>query len=158
MKYLRLFEKEVDYVSVEDEQVSFIEEIDSSVYYTKNTIKLTDLKVGDNIGGMKLFVANKSFPKTLATVAAMNPKFTAASSDGKIVVQIANANYLVFAVVTNGSGVTTSFYSPRPDEYGGPYFTDSVLQLPSVDLFVKDISLPVHPDDESWGFDYMVVE
>lgn len=158
MKNLRLFETAADYAAVEDEQVSFIEETEASVYYTKKAIKLTDLKVGDNIGGMKLSVANKNFPKTLVNLGSQNPRFVARSSDGKITVQLYQATQLVFAVVINGSMSTTSFYVPRPDAYGGPYFSDTVLQLPNVDLFVTTTSLPIHPNDESWGFDYMTVE
>jgi hypothetical protein len=157
MKYLRLFELVSDYKNIEDEQVSFIEETEDGTYYKAKIIKLTDLKVGDEVGGMRLRVANPSFPKTVSGLSSYYPRFTAAVPGQNTRVEFSSLSNLGFTKVVNGSGSTVSFLMPRPDQYGGPYFTEDTLDFPE-GAVVTAISLPVHPNDESWGFDYMVVE
>lgn len=147
---------DVDYIVTENTMVN-IPKAEVIIPEHKPVIKLTDLKVGDNVGGMKLYVVNKSYPTTLVNLTSTYPRFTATVAGQNTKVELYSLTSLTFNTVIDGSSSITDFYMPRPEFAGGPYFNDSVITIPE-DAVVTVIDLPVHPDDESWGFDYMVVE
>lgn len=142
---------DVDYIVTENTMVN-IPKAEVIIPERKPVIKLTDLKVGDNVGGMKLYVANKSYPETLVNLTSTYPRFTAAGQNTKV--ELYSLTSLTFNTVIDGSSSITDFYMPRPEFAGGPYFNDSVITIPE-GAVVTVIDLPVHPDETSWGFDYM---
>lgn len=157
MKYLKVFENSVDYEATEEIQVSYIEDTGEVKYHKKVVTKITDIKVGDNLRGKKIYNTRLDLPRGSGdNYARGSLKTTNASVSGKGI-EVGSLSYQggqtgVQLYKGSGPGPDTIFYD------GGGNWKDVIFTAPDDTDYIVSSNTLASSTEGYWGWEYVVVE
>ena len=154
MKHIKLFETVADYSVTTSPQVSYIQESDEVMYDKKQVTKITDIKVGDNLRGKKIYNTKLDLP-------FVEPSGKLATEGASVLgtgLDVGKLNYAgnQFGVqFYKGAEPSNNviFYSPMSGK-----FYEVVAQVPDDKDYIVASNTLASSSEGNWGWEYVVVE